>query len=63
MKLIATAAETRKAALPNVPTMREQGYDVGMWGYLWFWGPAGMPRASRSMRFMGTWSRRSSIRT
>jgi tripartite-type tricarboxylate transporter receptor subunit TctC len=18
------------------------GYDVGMWGYLWFWGPAGM---------------------
>jgi tripartite-type tricarboxylate transporter receptor subunit TctC len=22
--------------------MREQGYDVGMWGYLWFWGPAGM---------------------
>ena len=23
--------------------MREQGYDVGMWGYLWFWGPAGMP--------------------
>ena len=42
VKLIATAAETRKAALPDVPTMREQGYDVGMWGYLWFWGPAGM---------------------
>jgi tripartite-type tricarboxylate transporter receptor subunit TctC len=43
VKLIATAAETRKAALPDLPTMREQGYDVGMWGYLWFWGPAGMP--------------------
>ena len=42
VKLVATAAETRKAALPDVPTMREAGYDVGMWGYLWFWGPAGM---------------------
>ena len=26
--------------------MKEQGYDVGMWGYLWFWGPAGMPAAT-----------------
>ena len=42
VKLIATAAETRIAALPELPTMREQGYDIGMWGYLWFWGPAGM---------------------
>ena len=40
VKLVATAAETRKAALPDLPTMREAGYDVGMWGYLWFWGPA-----------------------
>jgi tripartite-type tricarboxylate transporter receptor subunit TctC len=46
VKLIATAAETRKAALPDVPTMREGGYDVGMWGYLWFWGPGGMPAAT-----------------
>lgn len=46
IKLIATAAETRKAALPEVPTMREAGYDVGMWGYLWFWGPGGMPPAT-----------------
>ena len=42
VKLLATASETRSAALPDLPTMREQGYDVGMWGYLWFWGPAGM---------------------
>jgi tripartite-type tricarboxylate transporter receptor subunit TctC len=42
VKLIATAAETRKAALPDLPTLREAGYDVGMWGYLWFWGPGGM---------------------
>ena len=46
VKLLATAAETRKAALPDLPTMREAGYDVGMWGYLWFWGPAGMPPAT-----------------
>lgn len=46
VKLIATAAETRKSALPDLPTMREAGYDVGMWGYLWFWGPAGMSSAT-----------------
>jgi tripartite-type tricarboxylate transporter receptor subunit TctC len=46
VKLIATAAETRKAALPELPTLRESGYDVGMWGYLWFWGPAGMNSAT-----------------
>jgi tripartite-type tricarboxylate transporter receptor subunit TctC len=46
VKLVATAAETRKAALPDLPTLREQGFDVGMWGYLWFWGPAGMPPAT-----------------
>ena len=46
VKLIATASETRSAALPDLPTMREQGYDVGLWGYLWFWGPAGMSQAT-----------------
>ena len=43
VKLLATASETRAAALSSLPTMKEQGFDVGMWGYLWFWGPAGMP--------------------
>ncbi len=46
VKLLATASETRAAALADVPTMREQGYDVGLWGYLWFWGPAGMTPAT-----------------
>jgi tripartite-type tricarboxylate transporter receptor subunit TctC len=44
VKFIAAAAETRYALFPDLPTMREQGYDIGAWGYLWFWGPAGMPR-------------------
>jgi len=42
VKMLAAAAETRYAAMPDLPTMRELGYDVGYWGYLWFWGPAGM---------------------
>ena len=46
VRLIAHAAETRSAALPELPTMREAGYDVGMWGYLWFWGPASLPPAT-----------------
>jgi tripartite-type tricarboxylate transporter receptor subunit TctC len=45
VKLIGAASESRAAALADLPTMREQGFDVGMWGYLWFWGPAGMPPA------------------
>jgi tripartite-type tricarboxylate transporter receptor subunit TctC len=46
VKLLATASETRAAAFANLPTMAEQGYPVGHWGYLWFWGPAGMPPAT-----------------
>jgi len=46
VKMLAAAAETRYTALPELPTMRELGYDVGMWGYLWFWGPGGMPPAT-----------------
>lgn len=46
VKMLAHAAETRMAAAPDLPTMREQGYDVGLWGYLWFWGPAGMQPAT-----------------
>ncbi|MGH8704261.1 MAG: Bug family tripartite tricarboxylate transporter substrate binding protein, partial [Burkholderiales bacterium] len=46
VKMIAAAAETRYVALPDLPTLRELGYDVGMWGYLWFWGPAGMTPAT-----------------
>ena len=46
VKMLAAAAETRYEALPDLATMRELGYDVGMWGYLWFWGPAGMPPAT-----------------
>ncbi len=46
VKMLAAAAETRYEALPHLATMRELGYDVGMWGYLWFWGPAGMPPAT-----------------
>jgi tripartite-type tricarboxylate transporter receptor subunit TctC len=45
VKYIATAMETRSKAIPDVPTLREEGYDVGRWGYQGFWGPAGMSPA------------------
>jgi tripartite-type tricarboxylate transporter receptor subunit TctC len=45
VKFIATTAEARTAATPNVPTMREEGYDIGRRGYNWFFGPPGMPPA------------------
>ena len=43
VKLLATATAARLAALPDLPTMKEAGFEVGLDGYLWFWGPAGMP--------------------
>jgi tripartite-type tricarboxylate transporter receptor subunit TctC len=46
VKLIAWAAESRNPAWPDLPTLREAGYDVGLWGYLWFWGPGGMAPAT-----------------
>jgi tripartite-type tricarboxylate transporter receptor subunit TctC len=42
VKYIATVGDERNAAFPDVPTMREQGYDVGRTSYNWFFGPAGM---------------------
>ena len=45
VKLLATATSARLAALPDLPTMKEAGYDVGIDGVLWFWGPAGMSPA------------------
>ena len=38
IKLVAAATEERIGALPDLPTLREAGYDVGITGYLWFWG-------------------------
>jgi tripartite-type tricarboxylate transporter receptor subunit TctC len=46
IKLVAAATEERIGALPDLPTLREAGYEVGITGYLWFWGPAGMPPAT-----------------
>jgi tripartite-type tricarboxylate transporter receptor subunit TctC len=45
VKFIATVGETRSKILNDLPTMREQGYDIGRWYYNGFWGPTGMPPA------------------
>ena len=42
-KIIAVAAPQRVAALPNVPTMNEQGVkDIDLMGFVAWYGPAGM---------------------
>jgi tripartite-type tricarboxylate transporter receptor subunit TctC len=46
VKLIAWVAETRAAALPDLPTIREAGYEIGAWGYQWLWAPAGTAPAT-----------------
>ena len=43
VKFIATVGETRSKMLSDLPTMLEQGYDIGRWYFNGFWGPAGMP--------------------
>lgn len=45
VKYIATVGETRSKALGDLPTMLEQGYDIGRWYFNGFWGPPGMPPA------------------
>ena len=45
VRIIATAAEARNPMLPDVPTLREVGYEMGRSGYNGLWGPPGMSPA------------------
>ena len=45
VKILATAAEQRNPMLPNVPTLRETGFNVGRSAYNGLWGPPGLPPA------------------
>lgn len=42
MRILAISLPRRSAGLPNVPTFREQGFDVVMDGWYVFVGPRGM---------------------
>src|SRR5687768_4733526 len=44
LRLLGVPAMTRPAGLPNVPTMKEQGFDIHAGGYRSFVAPAGIPR-------------------
>ncbi len=44
VRMLAAATEARIPALPDLPTMREAGFDVGIDGWLAFFGPAGLPQ-------------------
>ena len=46
VKMIAAATEKRIPALPDLATMKEQGVDLGIDGFLGFFGPAGMAPAT-----------------
>jgi tripartite-type tricarboxylate transporter receptor subunit TctC len=43
VKMLAAATGKRITALPDLPTMTEQGVAIGLDGFLGFFGPAGMP--------------------
>ena len=45
VKLIAAAGEKRVAALPDLPTLKEQGFPMAVDGWISFFGPAGMSPA------------------
>jgi len=44
LRLLGVPAMQRPAGLPNVPTLKEQGFDVHAGGYRGFVAPAGIPR-------------------
>ena len=44
LRLLGVPAATRLAGLPNVPTLKEQGYDIRAGGLRSFVAPAGIPR-------------------
>jgi putative tricarboxylic transport membrane protein len=44
LRLLGVPAMKRPAGLPNVPTLKEQGFDVHAGGYRSFVAPAGIPR-------------------
>lgn len=44
LRALATTWEKRTSALPNVPTMREQGIDMNFGSMIGLMGPANMPR-------------------
>ena len=46
VKMIAAATEKRIPVLPELATMKEQGIDMGLDGFLGFFGPAGMAPAT-----------------
>jgi len=44
IRILGAATEKRIPAIPDVKTFREQGLDMGLDGWLAFFGPGGMPR-------------------
>jgi tripartite-type tricarboxylate transporter receptor subunit TctC len=45
IRVLATAGASRSPSLPDVPTLRESGYDIEAPNWLAMWAPAGTPAA------------------
>jgi tripartite-type tricarboxylate transporter receptor subunit TctC len=45
LRILATAGSTRSAAMPEIPTMREEGYNVQGDAWFGFFAPAATPKA------------------
>ena len=45
VRMLAAATDRRIPLLSDLPTLREQGFAIGIDGFLAFFGPAGMPPA------------------
>jgi tripartite-type tricarboxylate transporter receptor subunit TctC len=43
-RVLAASGAKRSSALPEVPTFKEQGYDIEGYGWYAMWAPAGTPR-------------------
>lgn len=44
IRIVAVSAEKRLEVLPDVPTIRESGFDLSAEGFVGIYGPAGMPK-------------------
>lgn len=46
VRILATMGATRSPLLPDVPTLKESGVDMEVYGWCGFYGPAGMDKAT-----------------
>ncbi len=51
IKILAMATEQRWRVLPNIPTLKELGYDIDLTGWMGLGGPVGIPKERTDLLF------------